>query len=106
MLRKILVTGLCILLFITVLFSGCFAQDEYDVTITLLYSRPHLINNTTVYLDEELLMNFENYSLEIYPPMLDDKTKRLSRGEHELKVIDIYRVLQKRFSCPLGGREL
>ena len=48
-------------------------------------------------MDEELLMNFENYSLEIYPPMLDDKTKRLSRGEHELKVIDTNFNLSKTY---------
>jgi hypothetical protein len=48
-----------------------------------------LINNTTVYLDGDLLLQFENYSLETYPPHLGSKTKTLSRGSHELKVIDL-----------------
>jgi hypothetical protein len=97
MIRNILASGVCFLLFTAVLFGGCFGQDEYDVTITLIYSSPHLINNTTVYLNEELLMNFENYSLEIYPPMLDDETVRLDKGEHLLEVIDTNFNLSKTY---------
>jgi len=99
-----LCSGLCILILITILLSGCFGQDEYDVTITLLYTRPQQINNTTVYLDEKLLMSFENYSLEIYPPMLDDIDVRLNRGSHELRVIDTNFNLTKNYSFNVDER--
>ena len=67
---------------------GCFENGEYNVTINLLYSSPHQINNTTVFVDDEVILQFRNYSLVTYPPHLGSKTVKLEHGSHKLKVID------------------
>lgn len=83
-----LITGLCSLLIITTLTCGCFQDDGFNVTINVLYSSPHYINNTTVYLDDDLFLQFKNKTIETYPPFLGDKTTRLKKGDHEISVID------------------
>ncbi len=85
---KTIIILLLVLILLSVSNCGCFEQSEYDVTINVLYYRPEHINNTTIYLDGEILMQFENFTLETYPPFLGDKTVRLDRGKHELFVVD------------------
>jgi len=83
-----LITGLCGLLIMTTLTCGCFQDDGFDITINVLYSSPHHINNTTVYLDDDLFLQFKNKTVETYPPFLGDKTTHLKAGDHEITVID------------------
>jgi hypothetical protein len=90
MLKNSLFFVIIFLLVSTVFSSGCFSddQDEYNVTFTVLYSSPVLVNNTTVILDGETIFQFQDVEIEIYPPILDEKTMTLKKGDHELVVTD------------------
>ena len=87
MLKRIAIL-ISILLIFSVLNAGCFQNDDHLVTINLLYSSPALINNTSVYFDGDLILQYKNYSLEVYPPQLGRKNMARDPGKYELIVID------------------
>ena len=71
-----------------ILGAGCISDDNYDVTINVLYSRPYHINNTTVFLAGEQFLQFKNVTLEIFPPLLGARTTNLEKDDYEIMVID------------------
>ena len=98
------IIGFFILFIIIFSNCGCFEQNEFDVTINVLYSQPQYINNTSVYLDEKPFLQFENITIETYPPFVGDETIRLKRGKHELMVVDTNFNLTKTKSIDVKGR--
>ena len=87
MLKKLIIL-LSFLLILIILSTGCYRNDDKLVTINLLYSSPVHINNTTVYFDGDLILQFKNYSLDTYPPYLGRKNIELDNGKYEIIVID------------------
>jgi hypothetical protein len=86
---------------------GCIEDSnggEYNVSFNVLYSSPYHINNTTIYLDDELLLQFQNTTIETYPPFLGEKTTRLNKGDHELTVVDTNFGISKTSSITVNGR--
>jgi hypothetical protein len=83
---KVLVISLVILSL--TMCAGCIDNDEYDVTINVLYSTPYHINNTTVYLEGDQFLQFKNVTLEIFPPFLGDRTITMEKDDYEIMVVD------------------
>ena len=84
--------------------TGCINNDEYKVTINVLYSTPYHINNTTVYLDDEQFLQFKNVTLEIFPPFLGDRTIILEKDDYEIMVVDTNFNLTKTGKIKVRGR--
>jgi hypothetical protein len=82
--------GVWIILICILTTSGCFenSSSENNVTVTVLYSSPQHINNTTVYLDGVVFLEYTDVEIETYPPMLGDKTVKMDNGKHEITVND------------------
>ena len=86
--NKLIPIFICFLVFFISSSCGCIDDSNNKVTFNLLYSSPVKVNNTTVYLDNAILMQFTNVEVDIYPPHVGEKTKTLESGKYDLWVVD------------------
>ncbi len=88
--ERCILTSIVIFIAIILIFTNYSPpdDDEYDVAVTVLYTNPALVENTTVTLDGKLILAFTNESVETFPPWVGDITVTLDKGTHNLTVTD------------------
>jgi hypothetical protein len=82
--------GLCTILLSVALVSGCTGttNDKWDVTVNVLYVTPVHVNDTNVYMDGDLLVQYRDMEVDTFPPIVGQKKTILKEGEHVVYVTD------------------